>query len=511
MRYWLPVIHLALVAVVALWDVILCGRIAQSRQSPRPFAAVTGLAGLLLLPALLALVATSTVITGQAIEIVDWLWPLVLVLFAVQAAYALVARLVNPTWGVPIAIYDVVVAIAGVSRWAVGHGAPVPRPFLILLAAQASALYLATTPIALGSPIYFLVPMVSPAFPALRKITATFRAAMTALAIGWLVLLGVQLPTADEALANYELHAGDRLTERPSGDFAVGLKVFPDVRQPPPPAAIQSDIALADTLGVDVVSVVVVPDVSNKVLDSTASALDELQRDSTVLIVSLGYRGKLLPELGGARLKEPQRLDAIRRIVTRLHPDILLPAEDPYGTGARLVGRLSVEQWKDYLTAAAATAKRADRGVRIGVSIAAFDSRDSSLYAWAASRGSPIDVVGFSFWPGRRGEAQVDAEMRAADRWMRVTPPAKPHWVFATGGYPLAQGEQAQQRAIWSSLAWATARPAVKGLVVYEAGDYGQARGLRAPNGRLRSSAIAVLRALKALREATVAPAAPTR
>lgn len=511
MRYWLPVIHIALAGVVVLWDVILCGRMAQLREAPRPFAAVTGLAGLLLVPGLVALLATSSVITGQAIEIVDWLWPLVLLLFAAQAAYALVARIVNPTWGVPIAIYDVVVAVAGVTRWAAGHGAAIPRPFLILLGAQAGALYVATTPIALGSPLYFLVPMVSPAFPALRRITATFRAAVSALAIGWLVLLGTQIPNADEALAAYDVHAGDRLTERPAGDFAVGLKLFPDVRRPPAPAAIQNDIALADTLGVDVVSVVVVPDVSNRVLDSTARALDELQRDSIVVIVALGYRGKLIPELGGVALDTAGRLAAVRRIVRRLHPDIFLPAEDPYGAGARLVGRLPVEQWKDYLRSAAGIAKRVDPEVRVGVSIAAFDSRDSALYAWAASRGSPMDLVGFSFWPGRKGEAQVDAEMRAADRWMRVTPPAKDHWVFATGGFPLAHGEQAQERAIWSALAWSTARPAVKGLVVYEAGDYAQSRGLRAPNGRLRSAAIALMRALRALREATVTPAAPTR
>ena len=85
-------------------------------------------------------------------------------------------------------------------------------------------------------------------------------------------------------------------------------------------------------------------------------------------------------------------------------------------------------------------------------------------------------------------------------------PPAKEHWVFAAGGYPLAHGELSQARAIWAALAWATAHPAIKGLVVYEAGDYGQARGLRAPSGRLRPATFAVLRALKALREAVVIP-----
>src|SRR5205085_251872 len=80
----------------------------------------------------------------------------------------------------------------------------------------------------------------------------------------------------------------------------------------------------------------------------------------------------------------------VRRIVRRLRPDILLPAEDPYGVGERLVGRLQLPVWEDYLTAAAVAAKSVDRRVRIGLSASAFDSRDSALYAWAAGPGSPI-------------------------------------------------------------------------------------------------------------------------
>jgi len=50
-------------------------------------------------------------------------------------------------------------------------------------------------------------------------------------------------------------------------------------------------------------------------------------------------------------------------------------------------------------------------------------------------------------------------------------------------------------------LSWATDHPAIKGLVVYEAGDYAQARGLRAPNGRLRAAERAVRNAIRQLRE----------
>jgi len=84
---------------------------------------------------------------------------------------------------------------------------------------------------------------------------------------------------------------------------------------------------------------------------------------------------------------------------------------------------------------------------------------------------------------------------------LRVTPPRKDHWVFATGGYPLAYGERSQESAVWEVLAWATNHPEIKGAIVYEAGDYGQARGLRAPNGRLRPVAGGVMRAIRQLQE----------
>jgi hypothetical protein len=66
-----------------------------------------------------------------------------------------------------------------------------------------------------------------------------------------------------------------------------------------------------------------------------------------------------------------------------------------------------------------------------------------------------------------------------------------------------------QERAIWAALAWATSRPAIKGLIVNEAGDYGTITGLRAPDGHLRRATYAVMAALRGLREAS-RPAAPT-
>ena len=92
---------------------------------------------------------------------------------------------------------------------------------------------------------------------------------------------------------------------------------------------------------------------------------------------------------------------------------------------------------------------------------------------------------------------------------MLANPPKKPQWIFGTGGYPLAHGEVSQDRAVWAALSWATSHGDVRGLVVTEANDYGQAMGVRAPNGRYRDAATTLRKSVRALRESTVQPEAP--
>jgi hypothetical protein len=503
MRTLLAPAHLALTIVILIWDIVLAGRMAQNRLAPRVFQALCGLAALLVLPGLLLTLATSTVITGRAVVAMDWLWPAVLALFAAQAVYALARRMVNPLWGFPIAIYNVLIAIVGFVRYMIGHGHASVEPLAGLLAAQSLAMVFAGgTPNVLATPFYLNMPMVSPAFPALRPLTGSFRFVMSLIAVTWILLIVVVgFPRAVIQLRNYEAHRGDQLRERPDGDFAVGLKILPDMESPPPLPAIRSDSALLDAMDVDALEVVVVPGASRLAIDSLARVLAPARRDSALLIVALGYRGTLVPELEKAPLNETQRLATLRLIVDRLRPDMVLPGEDPYGSGERALGALAPGAWEAYLSRAARVVKAVDRNVRVGVAVSSYTHNDSVLYAWAAAPGSPIDVVGFSLFPSPYVGGGIQADTRTADRWMSVTPPRKEHWVFAAGGYPLAYGEQSQEQAVWEVMAWATDHPAIKGLIVYEAGDYGQSRGLRAPNGRLRPAAAAVIRAMRGLRE----------
>jgi hypothetical protein len=504
MLAFLPLLLFVLVVLILGWNVVLAARIAQVRTLPRPFVTLSALAGFLVVPALVIHLATTSSITGRAITSVDWLWPVTVVLFALQALYAASRRLVNPFLGFFIAAYDIVIAVDAVLRFIAARGTPLPGPALVFLAATtATFAFLTQSPLIMGSPFFFFTPMIAPAFPAQRSWAIPLRFGLAAVAGFCVVMVLSNLTAADQAVNSYGVHdpSEERLQERPAGDFDVGLKILEDMDGPPATLAVRNDLALADTMAVDIVNVVLVPEEMNAAaLDSLARVLDLVRRDSTQVMVTLGYASKLLP-LPGRTFNAETRLRTIDPIVRRLRPDVLLPAQDPFGAGTRAAGARTVEYWQQYLTEASAIAKRVRPRTRIGVSASVYDRRDSTLYAWAAAPGTPVDLVGFSLYPSPSGVRTLDAARGAADRWMQASRSRKPHWVFAAGGYPEAHGEASQMRAIWAALAWATSRPAIKGLIVSEAGDYGVIRGLRAADGHLRRATFAVMNAMRGLRE----------
>lgn len=506
MSRYLAAAHLALTLAILLWNILVAGRIARTRAAPPVFAGLSAIAGLLIAPALMIELATSTTLYGRALHGIAWLWVATTLLIAVQSTYATVQRLVSPLIGAPIAVYNVLLALGAITSFAIQSGVTPPALLLLLPVAERSALGVIVGSFALTSPLYLFLPMLAPAFPSRYRVTSIARVVLAGLAIGAIGLTLAHLWDSRSTVRSYDQFARAQLTERLPDDFRIGLRLFPDLGGPPPPVAVRNDLALADTLVVRAISIVLEPEgVTRTALDSLSHALDELRRGGARLIVTLGYPGVVAP--GAVR---PRPLDEARRIVLvelvarRLRPDYLLPALDPYGDGARAVGRLPVSRWTAYLTEAARVAHGASQRTRVAVTASSFTREDSALYAWAASDSSTLDAVGFSFSPGRRGARLLTAGTGAAERWMRVSKSPKEHWVFSARGYPRAHGEVSQERALWGALAWATGQSAIKGIVVADAADYQLATGLRAPDGRFRVGVYSVRRAIRALRQ--VAP-----
>ncbi len=498
-------IYIVLSGMMFAWNVLIASRVAQLRRAPQKFATLTALSGLLLAPALLIAFAASSILYGRAMQPLLWVWPVVTVMFLLQVMYALSKRLVSPMFGVPIMLYNAVIAAVAVSKFVVSRGAEPPEFVHGLAAAQTSAAGIVFGAAALWRTAYVQVPLLAPALPAHWRATAFARGVLAVIAMGMTAVVLVELPDGLGAVRSYPHYESQRLQERPAGDFALGLKIFPDLSGQVSRLALRNDTALARQLEVDAVSVVLTPEaVEGKNLDSLARSLTGFREDSVLLVVSLGYSPRARGKLGeSAESFNQARLRQLDQIIRRLRPDILLPAVEPYGDGARAIGTQPVQFWVDYLTRAAQLGQRLRPAMKVGVSAASYGARDSVLYGWAARPGSPMDVVGFTLLPGFDGATTLDTRMRIAQRWLLQNPGRqKPHWVFNAGGFPAVHGERSQELAIWGALAWATTQTAIKGLIVGEAGDYNSERGLRAPNGRLRPAVAMLARARAGLREA---------
>jgi hypothetical protein len=498
----LGAIYLALTVAMIAWDILQAGRIAKLRRTPRAFQAITGIAGLLLVPALVVAYTAHSLLYGRAILLVAWLWPFTTILFVIQAVYALARRMVTPLLGFPLLVYNTIIATVALTKFVISRGDSPVEFALALNAAQASMMGTFFGSPALWNPIYLQVPIFAPSLPARWGFTRLARVALASAAIAMTALVMIELPGAIAGIRSYAPHENDKLQEHPDGDFKLGLKIFPDLRGGPPPLSIENDIALADTLTIDALSVLINPEAARGVaLDSLAKSLDRARSDSTILIVALGY-----PKSGEQQIRQSRegytaaRLRDIDRIARRLRPDYLIPAVDPFEEGSRVLGEQTPDYWIDYFTRASRVAHYVFPRIKVSLPISSYGTRDSTLYAWAARRGSPIDVVGFSLLAGFDGARSLDTHLRVASRWMRLFPNPKEHWVFAAGGYPLVHGEDNQRLAIKGVLAWATAETPIKGLVVYEGGDYYTLRGLRAAGGRLRPATFEVLKAEKGLR-----------
>lgn len=498
----LGALYFALAVAMIAWDILMAGRIVQLLRTPRAFQRITGIAALLLVPALVVAYTAQSLLYGRAIHLVAWLWPFTTILFVIQTIYALARRLVTPLLGFPLLVYNFIIATVALTKFMISRGESPAEFALALNAAQASMLGTFFGSPALWNPIYLQVPIFAPSLPARWGFTRLARVALAGAAIAMTALVVIELPGAFSGIKSYASHEKDQLQEHPEGDFRIGLKIFPDLRSGPPPLAITNDLALADTLDVDALSVVIDPEAARGVaLDSLARSIDQARSDSTLLIVALGY-----PKKGEQEIRQSReaytlaRLKDVDRIARRLKPDYLIPAVDPLEEGSRVLGEQTLQYWIDYFTRAARVAHYIYPRIKVSLPISSYGTRDSTLYVWAARRGSPIDVVGFSLLAGFDGARSLDTHLRVAQRWMRQFPNPKEHWVFATGGYPLVHGEENQRLTIWGVLSWATAETPIKGLVVYEGGDYYTMRGLRAAGGRLRPATGAILKAEKGLR-----------
>jgi hypothetical protein len=500
-------LHIVLSGIVLLWDLYVARRMTQTRGVPPLIGALTGMAALLIAPALLVAMVSSSSMSGRALHTIAWVWPVTVVLVTVQAIACTARGHISRAAGIPIVIYDAVLAAVYITRWMIARGDAPPTALLALSAAETGAQAVAASRLAILWPWFLHVPILAPATPSRRRFGGTVRMGLATLAVVWTALIALQIPRSARALGSYSRYADDRLQERPEGDFLVGLKVFPALRTGPPPLALRTDLDLADSLSVGALMVVVRPEAATRrALDSLARSLERQRSAGRLVVVALGY-----PADAGESWRSSQsgyigaRAREAARVVDRLRPDILVPVLDPFGQGRRLVGVVTPNDWVALIDSVARAAARIDPRLRVAAHVGGFTSRDRQLFDWAARDDTPVDIVAISLMPWYDGAESLDRDMIAADKWIMAAQTGKDVWVLDARGFPVVHGELNQERAVWGALAWATSRAAVKGFVVHQASDYESPSGLRAPGGRIRRAAAAVRRAIRTLREREVA------
>lgn len=427
-------------------------------------------------------------------------------IFAAEALYATYRRLVPRPIGVSVAAYNIMLLAVAVTRYIGDDGAALPAWALTLVAAHATAMSTIAGPLTLASAYALMPPLIAPASFTRWRMNRPLQLLVGGLSIVGMAAIATLLSTASDAVRSYDRYVGTVLRERPEGDLVIGIRLLGAVEVPPPPSALRNDLALVDTTGAGAISVVIDPSgTTPAVLDSLARVFEPLRRDSLILIVTLAYPSYAARLYRAGPIDyEAARIQDLDRIVRRLHPDYLVPADEPYGRGVSALGSLSLDEWKRYLAGAARSIHEIDPHVKVAVAASTFDAPDSALFAWAAAPDSPIDVVGFSLFPGFDGAVTTDERSHAAARWIQnLSQPEKEQWVFSAGGYPSVHGERAQELAVWGALVWASSRSTIKGIIVSDADDYGSITGLRAASGRLRPATLAVTRAVHHLRNDT--------
>jgi hypothetical protein len=535
----LAIAHLALCAAILLWDLWVAGRAAQLRSAPRLLVAISGLAGLLLLPALAVHLLSGSLLTGRAFASIAWIWPLTVALVAVQAIYATTRGLLPPVIGIPIAIFDLLLALVYAAAYLADAGYPITEPLLVLIAAERGAIALSTVPAALSLPWYLHVPIIAPSAPLRRGVAGAAYAAVTALALTWAGIIVAAVPGASSAVQSYERFAAERLRERPERDFTIGIKVFPTVGALVPTSSVQRDLAIADSIGTQALCIYVSPrGTSAATLRSLAETLDGVRGERQIIVaLDLTHFAPTAFDSGGEPGDGSADVDALVRDAARiariLRPDYLVPVVDPTSIGApagawttatpgpsirslrsgragaappaspTTTARRPLDRWRRYITAAAHAVHGANPDTRVMAHIGGFTARDSALYAWAASRSSPVDAVALTLFPGTHGALDIRQAERTIDAWLvaQRDAPEKEHWILEAGGYPTVHGELSQSRALWGTLAWATNHPVIRGVIAFEASDYSARLGLQTPSGRIRLSAGTLKRAIAGLGE----------
>ena len=501
----LPLAVVGIAAAVLAWDVALAGWMAARREAPRAFTQLAAFCGLMVVPALVVGIASATEAGARTISGITWIIPVVAVAFALQVLYALLARLVSVLVGIPILLYDLVLAAIAIGDYQVAQTGSAPEFLQAVLSARDVIVGITVGRAALVSPLTALVPMLAPAYQARWRLSGAVRAVLVLAATALTTLLVIEWPRGVAAVRSYRAAAAEPMQASPRGDFVLGVRLYPVLDGAPPARVVRADAALVEAFDPDVVYVVLDLDgTRGAALDSLARVLEPLRADRVQIAIGLAVYGRPSP------LDDLDRVAAIERVLERVRPDVLLPAVSPPMPRWFFAAPPDALWWQRILTRSARTVERVRPRTVVGWSATRLDAVDSTVYAWASASASPVELIGATIYPSFTGLPAVDARLRAFDRWHTRAVAGggggQIHWLTNVGGLPHAHGDAAQTAAIRRAIAWGSRQSWISAAIVGEPADYDGWMGLRAANGRPRAAISAVGLAARRLKNERATP-----
>jgi hypothetical protein len=494
-----PIAGLIAALVVVGWNVAQGARLSVLPSAGPALRVLAGLSAFLLLPALAVALLSTTAPGARILGPLDWIWPATTIC-VLLAGTLTVARDRLTAASLIVLLFNALAAWIAVARWLQGAGMTL-APWAVSPVTAASTL--AAT--VFGEAVFpwgavLVIPALVPAKPGRGRASSvawvTVTLCVAVLTTG--VLAG--LPRAHALLL-----AAERLAlPAPAGarePLAIGLRLFGALSSAPSGTVARRDIALADSLGVTAVHVALMrQDISNAALDSIARTL-EPRRDSITLIVTLQLHTALPPPESVA---ERERLQALERIARRLRPDVLVPADRVAPDGAPA----SVQDIARHYELVAKQLRRINRRLVIALGTEAAEPADSMAVEWLMQGETPVAAIALAV----RGEGAdpqrfVDA-LAAISRWASLGRPSPDTWLLGVPTAPTVTGERVQRQLVRYALAWATARPWVRGVIAGDASDVSGAVALRTAGGRRRGALTDVASALRLQRDATLGSAA---
>ncbi len=494
----------AMALAVIVWNVVISGWITSRNEGPKPFNTVTAICGMMVAPAVVIAVASGTEAGARTIVGITWIVPVLSMIFVLQVAMAIVMRIVSPVLALPVLLYNIAVALAAAGDYLVSSRGHAPAALQAMVAARDVVIGFSAGRVALVSPLALLVPMIVPAYEARWRVSSVVRAIAVLGATAIATLLVIEWPRGFGAVSSYS-RAQNLPMARPSGDFLVGVRLFPVLRGPPPAHSASADLAIVDSIKPDIVFLLIDSEGTRAAaLDSLARSLELIRSDSVIVAAALVNKRELGDPAAASRAL------AIERILQTIRPDVFFPAfapPIPYALPSRTP---DIAWWRTALVEGARTVERVRPRTKVAWAASRVDGVDSSIYAWAVSPRSTVDIVGVVSFPSFYGLSAIDARLRAVDRWRNTAlnndAVSRPHWIAIAGGLPQAHGDVSQSASILHAAAWGSRRQWVNAIIVGEPADYTGRTGLRASNGRHRAAVATAGRLVQVMRDSRATP-----